>query len=147
MSKTDSTDPWSVTSEVQTSHPFQGWSASDLNKTRSKKERRRNTGRENREVVQNLVVLSLGASAALHKIQGYGGVQFTWKSSTSPSDATDTCERSFWNYVTRESTTVHSTGCHSCSSVCTFQFLLTCFLKSSAPMSPLRCDFDFGITP
>ena len=54
--------------------------------------------------------------------------------------STSTRERSCRHCITRESTTVHSTGCLSRISNCKFQFHLACFLRFSALMRPWRCD-------
>ena len=132
--QTNSTAPWSATGEVQASDPFQGWSS--WTKQHSVPKREDATLACTPERWCRTSTCCRWYQRSFLQDTGVRWSAVYMQSSLLPSNATDTRERSFWNCVFRESTT-------SCSSNCTFQFHLACFLRFSALMRPRRCDFDF----
>ena len=146
--RTDSTAPWSVTSGVQTSEPFQGCNSS--------------------------VRTTLGTNK--RKNQHCGHTEWscrTWSFCRCYQRTYTQDTRVRWSVVYLQSSTCHSDATERLTQVsvrcgtallvspqlsippasipdssnCRFQVHLTCFHRSSALMRPRRCDFDFGITP
>ena len=90
---TNSTAPWSVTSEVQNSDIFQGWSSSDQNNTRYQ-QGEDTTLRAQQRGSTELGRVVVGTSTAINKIQWVLWNAVYMRSYTRSSDATSSSEAS-----------------------------------------------------